>query len=58
MPDLSFGKYAAYIWPAYLITALVFGFLIVGALRHAARWKRRAEELGRQGAGRQGLGQK
>jgi heme exporter protein D len=52
MPDLSFGKYAAYIWPAYIITALVFGFLIIGALRHAARWKRRAEALGRQGVGR------
>lgn len=52
MPDLSFGKYAAYIWPAYIITALVFGLLTAGALRHAARWKRRAEELGGQGSGR------
>lgn len=47
MPDLSFGKYAAYIWPAYIITALVFAGLIVGSLHHARRWKRRAEELGR-----------
>ena len=48
MPDFDFGKYAAYIWPAYLITAAVFAGLIVGSLRHAARWKRRAEELGRK----------
>jgi len=48
MPDLNFGKYAAYIWPAYAITALVFGGLIIGSLRYAARWKRRAEELGRK----------
>jgi heme exporter protein D len=52
MPDPSFGpifgKYAAYIWPAYIITAVVFAGLIAGSLRHAARWKRRAEELGRK----------
>lgn len=46
MPDLNFGKYAAYVWPAYIITALVFAGLIVGALRHASYWKRRARELG------------
>jgi len=45
MPDLDLGKYAAYIWPAYIVTALVFAGLTVGSLRHAARWKRRAEEL-------------
>jgi heme exporter protein D len=49
MPDPNFGKYAAYIWPAYLITALVFAGLIVGSLRLASRWKRRAEALGHQG---------
>ena len=54
MPDLNFGKYAAYIWPAYVITALVFAGLIIGSLRLASRWKRRAEELGRQTPDRQG----
>ncbi|CAN7500527.1 heme exporter protein CcmD [Phenylobacterium sp. LjRoot225] len=43
MPDLNFGKYAAYIWPAYLITAAVFGGLIIESLRHARIWRRRAE---------------
>ena len=42
MPEL--GKYAAYIWPAYGLTAVVFAALIVGALGHARKWKRRAEE--------------
>ncbi|CAN7175463.1 heme exporter protein CcmD [Phenylobacterium sp. LjRoot219] len=48
MPDLDFGKYAAYIWPAYLITAAVFAGLIVSALGYARRWRRRAEELQRK----------
>ncbi len=43
MPDFHAGKYAAYIWPAYGVTALVFAILIIGSLRHAARWRRRAE---------------
>jgi heme exporter protein D len=42
------GKYAAYIWPAYGITALTFAILIAGCLAHARRWKRRAEELARK----------
>ena len=48
MLDLDVGKYAAYIWPAYAITALVFVVLIAGSLAHARRWKKRAEELARQ----------
>jgi heme exporter protein D len=42
------GKYAAYIWPAYAITALTFAVLIAGALAHARRWKKRAEDLARK----------
>ena len=45
MPDLHAGKYAAYIWPAYALTVLVFAALIVGAVGHARRWRRRAEAL-------------
>jgi heme exporter protein D len=40
--------YAAYIWPAFAITAVVFAGLIVSSLSHARRWKKRAEELGRR----------
>jgi heme exporter protein D len=43
MPDLHVGKYAAYIWPAYGVTALVFLILVVSSLEHARRWRRRAE---------------
>jgi heme exporter protein CcmD len=43
MADLFSGKYAAYIVPAYAITALVFAVLIAGSLAHARRWKARAE---------------
>ena len=44
MPDFHAGQYAAYIWPAYGTTALVFAVLIICSLRHAARWRRRAEQ--------------
>jgi len=43
MADLSGGRYAAYIWPAYGITALVFAGLILSSLLHARRWRSRAE---------------
>ena len=39
---------AAYIWPAYIITALVFAGLVVGSLRHVRTWKKRDEELRRK----------
>jgi heme exporter protein D len=42
------GKYAAFIWPAYGITALMFVILIATSLNHARRWRRRAEELSRK----------
>jgi heme exporter protein D len=40
--------YAAYIWPAYGITALVLAILAVSSVAHARRWKKRAEELTRR----------
>jgi len=48
MLDLDAGKYAAFVWPAYGLTALVFAVLIISSLDHARRWKKRAEELGRK----------
>jgi heme exporter protein D len=42
VPNLETGKYAAYIWPAYAITALVFLGLIAATLAHARRWRERA----------------
>ncbi|WP_411287997.1 heme exporter protein CcmD [Phenylobacterium sp.] len=40
--------YAAYIWPAFGVTAAVFTGMIGFSLNHARRWKRRAEDLGRR----------
>jgi heme exporter protein D len=48
MIDLDVGKYAAFIWPAYGVTALTFVVMIAGALNHARRWRKRAEELARK----------
>lgn len=45
-------KYAAFIWPAYLVTAVVFAGLIGLSLGHSRRWKRRYEELSRKGKDR------
>jgi heme exporter protein D len=42
------GKYAAFILPAFAITAVVFAAMIVSALAHARRWRRRYEELSRR----------
>ncbi len=47
MPDLETGRYAAFIWPAYAITALVFAGLAAAALSHARRWRKRAEAFDR-----------
>ena len=48
MIDFDVGKYAAFIWPAYAVTALIFAVLIAGALNHSRRWKRKAQELARK----------
>ena len=44
MPHLEAGRYAAFIWPAYAITALVFAGLIASSLAHARRWRRRCRQ--------------
>lgn len=45
MPDLDAGKYAAYIWPAYILTVLFFVWITAISLYGARRWKREAERL-------------
>jgi heme exporter protein CcmD len=42
------GKYAAFIVPAFAITAAVFAAMIAAALLHARRWRRRYEDLARK----------
>ncbi|MBX3483623.1 heme exporter protein CcmD [Phenylobacterium sp.] len=38
-------KYAEFIVPAFAVTGIVFAAMAWSALAHAARWKRRFEEL-------------
>ncbi len=40
MPDLDMGPYAAFVWPAWGLSALVLGALVVRAVRAARRWRR------------------
>lgn len=45
MLDFDAGKYAAFVWPAYGLTALVFAVMIAASLNHARRWKARFQAL-------------
>ena len=45
MPNLELGKYAAYIWPAYIISAAVIAAMVADTLMRARRWKREALRL-------------
>jgi heme exporter protein D len=41
-------RYAAFIWPAYGVTAVVFVWMVVDTLVRARGWRRRAERLERE----------
>ena len=45
MLDLDMGKYAAYVWPAWAISALVLGALAARALLAARRWSSELKRL-------------
>lgn len=45
MLDLDAGKYAAFVWPAMAITALVFLWMIADSLVRARRWRGEVERL-------------
>ncbi len=42
---LSAGKYAAFIWPAYAVSALGFVWMIIDTLGRARRWRQKADRL-------------
>ncbi|MBS0411584.1 MAG: heme exporter protein CcmD [Proteobacteria bacterium] len=42
---LDAGKYAAFLWPAYAITAAGFAWMIAATLLRARRWRREVERL-------------
>ncbi|MBX3477092.1 MAG: heme exporter protein CcmD [Brevundimonas sp.] len=40
MPDLDMGRYAAFVWPAWGVSALVLGAVSARTLIIARRWSR------------------
>jgi heme exporter protein D len=42
-------KYAAFVWPAYAITAAVFAWMVIDTLMRAGRWRRQAERSEQDG---------
>jgi heme exporter protein D len=49
MLDLDPGPYAAFLWPAYGLTALVFIGMIAASLNHARIWRKKAESFTKDG---------
>ena len=45
MLDLDMGKYAAYVWPAWAVSAVVLGLLATRALLAARRWSAELRRL-------------
>ena len=45
MLHLDMGKYAAFVWPVYAISALVLAWMLLDSLARARRWRREAERL-------------
>lgn len=48
MLDLDPGQYAAFIWPAFAVTALAFVWMTLDSLIRARRWRREVERLTRE----------
>ena len=45
MPDLDMGRYAAFVWPAWGLSALVLSALAARALLAARRWSAELKRL-------------
>jgi heme exporter protein D len=41
--DLAAGKYALFVWPAYVLTVIVIAGLVADTLARARRWRRAAQ---------------
>ncbi|MGZ8362746.1 MAG: heme exporter protein CcmD [Caulobacteraceae bacterium] len=46
--DFDMGKYAAFVWPAYALSAAVLAALVWTTLARARKWRREAERLERK----------
>jgi heme exporter protein D len=45
MPDLDMSPYAAFVWPAWGISALVLGAVTAGAVSASRKWKAELKRL-------------
>jgi heme exporter protein D len=45
MLHLDMGKYAAFVWPAYGLSALVLLWMVIDSLGRARRWRIQAAKL-------------
>ncbi|AQR60333.1 heme exporter protein CcmD [Brevundimonas sp. LM2] len=45
MPDFDMSPYAAFVWPAWGISAVVLGAVVVRALAASRRWKAALQSL-------------
>lgn len=43
----AMGGYAAFVWPAYAVSAAVLGAIVIGTLRAYGRAKKKIEDLAR-----------
>ena len=50
MIDLDMGRYAAFVWPAWAISAVVLAGLAARALAASRRWNAELKRLDLQGA--------
>jgi heme exporter protein D len=50
MLDFSAGKYAPFVWPAYIASVLIFVLFILDTLWKARHWRREVERLERDPA--------
>lgn len=45
MLDLDMGAYAAYVWPAWGVSAVFLAVLVMRSVLNARRWKRELDRL-------------
>ncbi len=45
MLHLDMGRYAAFVWPVYAISAAALVWMVVDSLGRARRWRREVERL-------------
>jgi len=45
MLDLDAGRYAAYVWPAFAVSAAVIAGMVADTLLRARHWRREAQRL-------------